>query len=336
MDEDLLLKFLTRTADERELEEIGRWIRSDKKRADELFEMERLWSLRDELRYSDEKRLDEAYKELLGRLERRGVGVRKERRRSRLRSILAACLRYAAIVVLVSVVSIEAYKYATAKAEPAPVENHIQVPGGQRVLLTLSDGTRVWLNARSEFSYPSRFSKDARNVRLEGEGFFEVAHDADRPFVVKGGLLDIKVLGTKFNMRNYEDEASSVTLVEGKVEVATADEGERLTLRPREQVVYSPETGITLNRDVDTDVWRAWTKGELIFRDQPLRAICRELERKFNVRIDIRDPRLAEELFTCHFDETVGIQDVMSLLGETRKLTYSFEKNNIIIRSLKK
>ena len=70
--------------------------------------------------------------------------------------------------------------------------------------------------------------------------------------------------------------------------------------------------------------------------DKPVRAICRELERKFNVRIDIRDPRLAEELFTCHFDETVGIQDVMSLLGETRKLTYSFEKNNIIIRSLKK
>ncbi len=336
MDEELLIKFLTRTADERELEEIERWICSDKKRADELFELEHLWSLRNELKYSDKERLDKAYEELRGKLELGRGRVNGKGRRPRLLSFVGACLRYAAIVILASVASIEIYRHMVADEEPSSVENHIQVPAGQRVLLTLSDGTRVWLNARSEFSYPSHFSKDERNVRLEGEGFFEVAHDADKPFVVRGGLLDIKVLGTKFNLRNYENEANSVTLVEGKVEVGTADDGERLTLNPKEQVVYSPETGIQLNKDVDIDVSRAWTKGELIFRDQPLEVICRELERKFNVRIDIRDPRLAEELFTCHFDETVGIQDVMSLLEETRKMTYSIAKNNIIIRSPKK
>lgn len=336
MNEDLLIKFLTRTADEQELQEIARWIGSDKKRADELFAMEHLWSLRNELKYSDKKSLEQAYEELRAQLKLDHKHMEENRKHSHLFSFVGVFLKYAAIIILVSLISIEMYRYVVSERELVLTENCIQVPSGQRVLVTLSDGTKVWLNARSEFSYPSRFPKDERCVYLKGEGFFEVAHDADKPFVVQGGLLDIKVLGTKFNLRSYENEENSVTLMEGKVEVGIADNQERLTLSSKEQAIYSPGTGIRVNKDVDTDMWRAWIKGELIFRDQPLETICNELERKFNVRIDIQDPFLAKELFTCHFDETVQIQEVMSLLAETRKMTYSISKNDIIIRSLKK
>ena len=127
------------------------------------------------------------------------------------------------------------------------VYNTITVPRGGEYQLTLSDGTRVWLNAETELKYPVAFVGEGREVMLKGEAYFEVAKNVSRPFVVKTEQLDIKVLGTSFNMKSYPSETQQVTLVQGKVEVRVGNYSRKL--QPGEQLNYSSE-GPEI-RDVD-------------------------------------------------------------------------------------
>lgn len=332
MNEELLIKFLVKTASPDELEEIEKWISQCKDNANWLFEIERIWAIKEELKYSNEKELKNAYNELRTQLDKRKIRP-ASKKRSQIPTFIISALKYAAIVLIISTLSISIYQWID-EQRIAP-SNQIEVPKGQRAFLTLSDGTKVWLNAQSRLTYPGEFTNQERKVQLEGEGYFEVAPDSRKPFIIDGDLLDVKVLGTKFNMRVYKGEENSITLSEGKVEVATSDGKNRLTLQPKEQAIYSTEKGMRLYKNVDTDSDRSWIKGELIFHDQSLEKICLELERRFDWNIEIQDPGLAQELFTCHFDENVRLEDIMRLLSTTRQLAYSIDKERIIIRKPK-
>lgn len=332
MSEDLLIKYLTHTASEEELEMIGAWISADSRNAEWLFEMERVWTLRDELKYSDQERIQEAYKRFVSSLpEKEDVPAVPWEIRSG-RWWMRSLVKYAAVVACTFALSFGLFKLTESKKQLAEVYNKIEVPSGQRVSLTLSDGTKVWLNAQSKLIYPSAFDGEERKVRLEGEGFFEVSHNPEKPFIVDGDLLEVKVLGTKFNYRSYKDEDATVTLAEGKVEVSTYDGANNLTLKPAEQVVYSVGEGISLHKHIDSELQKSWIKGETVFQDQPLSMICKDLERKFGVVIDIEDPELAEQLFTCRFKESLNIQQVMNLLRETRELNYTVNGSHITIK----
>ena len=209
--------------------------------------------------------------------------------------------------------------------------NMVEVPRGQRVALTLSDGTKVWLNSNSKFIYPAQFSSEERDVRLEGEGFFEVAHNPKSPFTVHVDLLRIKVLGTKFNVKAYKEETSFVTLAEGKVEVITDDDEQKVTMKPNQQVSYSKEYGLAVDKDINTDVVKSWILGEAAYQNKRLDEITHDLERKFDVHIDIRDRELSSEIFTCRFKESATIDQVLTLLKETRKLDYKIRGTQIEI-----
>ena len=195
----------------------------------------------------------------------------------------------------------------------------------------MPDGTKVWLNSHSKFTYPARFSSKNRDVELEGEGFFEVAHNEKVPFVVHADLLQVKVLGTKFNVKVYNEEPSAITLAEGKVEVATNDNEHKVTLRPNEQVTYSRENGLAVNKSVNTSLVRSWTVGEAAYVNEQLIDIVTDLERRFNVHITVKDPELNTELFTCRFKETAKINQVLTLLKDTRKLDYKIQGDQIQI-----
>ena len=237
-------------------------------------------------------------------------------------------MKYAAAILLIGLLSTNLYFLL--KEEPSSM-NMVEVPNGQRVSLTLSDGTKVWLNSHSKFTYPARFSSKNRDVELEGEGFFEVAHNEKVPFVVHADLLQVKVLGTKFNVKVYNEEPSAITLAEGKVEVATNDNEHKVTLRPNEQVTYSRENGLAVNKSVNTSLVRSWTVGEAAYVNEQLIDIVTDLERRFNVHITVKDPELNTELFTCRFKETAKINQVLTLLKDTRKLDYKIQGDQIQI-----
>ena len=163
------------------------------------------------------------------------------------------------------------------------------------------------------------------------EAFFEVAHKEHLPFVVHSPLLAIKVLGTKFNVKAYLNEKSVVTLAEGKVEVETNDCKNKLTLKPNEQISYSESSGLTLEKNINTNTVKLWMNGEGAFIQCRLDNIVRDLERKFDVKIIITDHSLSSEVFTCRFKDTATIEQVLHLLKETRRLDYSFEGEQIRI-----
>ena len=247
---------------------------------------------------------------------------------SRRRPLYISWMKYAAAIVLIGLLSTNLYFLL--QEQPSSM-NTIEVPNGQRASLTLSDGTKVWLNSHSKFTYPAQFSSKMRDVKLEGEGFFEVVHNEKAPFVVHADLLQVKVLGTKFNVKAYENESSFVTLADGKVEVVTNDNEHKVTMKPDQQVAYSKKNGLVINDKVDTNVIKSWTLGEAAYIKERLDEIVNELERKFNVRIEITDQELSAEIFTCRFKETATIGQVMALLKDTRKLDYRIHGDQIKI-----
>lgn len=326
MNEELLIRFLSHTCSVDEYKKVDEWVSLDKSNADWLFDMERIWSFKDELRFSDKQEIEKAYHEFISR-----IGINKTKK---VGMYVYASIKYAAIVILVSLLSVNLYKLYDKTADSL---NVVEVPRGQRVSLTLSDGTKVALNSDTRFTYPGKFSKNIREVCLNGEGYFEVAHDVKKPFVVNSDLIHVRVLGTKFDMRTYSEESSAVTLLSGKVEVEAISGGDKLILKPNEQITYSKENGFLFTRNMDVNIAKSWTRGETAFIAQRLDRICCDLQRKYDVKIDIVDPQLAASLFTCHFKESTTIEQVLTLLKETRQLDFSFNSdNNIIIYKPKK
>lgn len=323
MDEELLIRFLTHTCTTEDIKAVDNWIAADKANANWLFEMEKIWSLRNELRFSEKKEIENAYNRFLGSISKESENVKTLNMINVLK-----IMRYAAVLLVISLITVYFYKIQDNNVNAF---NLIEVPKGQHVSLTLSDGTKVILNAESKLTYPSEFSGKERSVELQGEAFFEVTHNKKRPFIVKGSFLNVKVLGTKFNFRSYPNEKAEVTLDEGKVEVESSDLKNKRILSPGQQILYTPKEGMRLINKTDVSLVKSWTTGELSFQNKRLDEICAELERKFNVHINIENKKLIKEVFTCHFKNTVTIDQIFILLKETRNINYKIKNNEITI-----
>lgn len=323
MDEELLIRFLTHRCSSDEIRKVDKWMAQDNANADWLFEMERIWSLKDQLRFSDKQEIEMAYARFMSGLQKKDIKVKKS-----WNHFYLSWMKYAVAIVLIGLLGANLYFLLQ---EESSSMNMVEVPNGQRVSLTLSDGTKVWLNARSKFTYPSAFAVKSRNVKLEGEGFFEVAHNSKLPFIVQSDLFFVRVLGTKFNMKAYLDEPSSVTLSEGKVEVVTNDNTHQMILKPNEQVTYTKKAGFVKAQVLNAEVARSWTLGEAAYINKRLDEITSDLERKFSVHIHIKDKSLASEIFTCRFKEGATIEQVLILLKETRDLDYVIKDDHIQI-----
>jgi transmembrane sensor len=158
---------------------------------------------------------------------------------------------------------------------------------GQKSIVTLSDGSRVYLNSGSFISYPEVFSPDKREITLSGEAFFEVTRDEKRPFIIQSGDVTTKVLGTSFNIRAFEQTDISVTVATGKVQVETSAKiggPDTRVLTPNQQAVYNDHGFVT--SDVNIERFIAWKSNTIHFEDTPLEQAVPVLERWFNVKIE--------------------------------------------------
>jgi ferric-dicitrate binding protein FerR (iron transport regulator) len=188
------------------------------------------------------------------------------------------------------------------------------VPAGQRVNLTLADGTVVWLNARSRLTYPAAFVGKERRVSIEGEAYFEVAKDRDRPFIVSSGGIEMKVLGTAFNVSGYSGEnVVRVSLLEGSLYVYDKNApGKNVTLRPREDVTFHGDSMILGNiRGNDCFLWKDGIYG---FEEESLCNIFKKLELYYDIHIEVKDPALLEWKYTVKFRQRDGIDEILRLL----------------------
>jgi len=166
--------------------------------------------------------------------------------------------------------------------------NRIEVEWGQMSKLTLSDSTLVWLNAGTTFEYPAMFNTRARNVKLNGEAQFKVSHNRKIPFEVMTETGIVKVHGTTFDVKSYDEERDLVvTLIEGKVEVENS-KGELLaTLNPSEQISVNKQTGAIMLKTVDTRFYSSWIEGKIVLDETKLTDLVTILERWYNIDIKL-------------------------------------------------
>ncbi len=199
--------------------------------------------------------------------------------------------------------------YSDAEVGDELVYNTLKVPFGKRFELSLSDGTKAYLNAGSSLKYPVKFLRDRdRNVYITGEAFLEVAKDAKRPFIVNTEKMNVRVLGTKFNVSSYpEDDNSEVVLVEGAVSLYKAhvdyDPSKEVLLKPGYKGSYSKKSNEISKDSVITSLYTSWMKGELIFRNMSFNNIIKKLERHYNVAIENNNTALGAKKFNANFGE---------------------------------
>ncbi|MBN2639417.1 MAG: DUF4974 domain-containing protein [Bacteroidales bacterium] len=201
----------------------------------------------------------------------------------------------------------------------------INVPEGSRVKFNLPDGTMGWLNSGAKLKYPGVFGVH-RKVELQGEAYFEVTHVDNSDFVVSVSDLDVKVLGTKFNVASYHgDNFTDVVLKEGKVEVIGTKAVFDYILEPNEMACYNREQKKLTISNIDADNYTAWKDGYLIIVDEPMGKAVDKIERWYNVDIVLNDPVLKNYHFKATFKDE-PLEEVLRLIAITTPINYKIEE----------
>ena len=253
------------------------------------------------------------------------------------RSKLTRWIVAAACAALVVVGAAVLFGHSTSADRPAPVAI-ITAGNGTRKFARLPDGTQLWLNAGSRVVLAQGFSHGQRELTLEGEAYFDVKHDEQRPFVIHTGALEVRVLGTTLNVRAYPGEPSmEATLIEGKAEVGLAGNPQSaILLHPNEKIIFPRgeekyvRQPIVPDRTDGTIVETSWTKNKLVFRNETLGDMSTRLERWYNVTIVFDDKRYQQDTISGTFPD-MPIEDVMHALHITSGFQYKIDKDTVHI-----
>ncbi|WKN45620.1 FecR family protein [Tunicatimonas pelagia] len=236
----------------------------------------------------------------------------------------------AVLVIILASAALWPTWFTSAQSEVAVSQIEKSTLPGQRTRFQLPDGTKVYLNADSRFTYPSAFAEQ-RIVYLSGEAFLEVAHDADRPFIVRTEEATVQVLGTSFNVKAHKDQPTEAVVVSGKVAFNAINHPEsRMLLQPNDKAVLNATTGETIQSLVDATSYTAWTNGTLIFDNQPLGEVFTELARWYGMTITVENPTIRECRVTAKFDD-LSLATVLDQLQFVVPITYQLEEKRISI-----
>lgn len=252
--------------------------------------------------------------------------------------------RLAGIAAVVMMAVVGLWLWAPNQGPALAQKNTVSTKNGSKSKVDMPDGTQIWLNVGSRINYDANYGKTNRDITLTGEAFFDVAHDATRPFVIHTEKLTVKVLGTAFNVKAYPgDETTEASLIKGSIEVTFPDDPhERLILKPNEKISIAnknpdkePERSVTRSpkekpvmmvsrvnyQPADSTVIEtAWLSNRLIFRGRTFEELSKEIERWFNVTVIVHDPTILDRKFTGTFSN----ENIMDAL-EALSLTYPFQ-----------
>ena len=203
--------------------------------------------------------------------------------------------------------------------------NTIIVPAGQRINLILSDNTNLWLNANSEFKYPTDFSNENRTVYLDGEAYFEVSKDENKPFIVKTSKGDVRVTGTSFNVEAYSRfDSFKTSLFKGGVDIYKEEE-KLVSLKPNQ--IGLLENNKLLITDISDKDQYLWREGLIAFNNKKLEEILHELEKYFDVVILINSSNLPQHTYTGKFRQSDGVDYALRVLQRSIHFTYERDED---------
>lgn len=307
MEQELLKKYLSGDASAEEKKQVMTWVKSDDANRVELLAMRKLYDIT--LWQS---------------------AAEKKQKQNR-KAVLYRVISIAALFLLVFGTSL--YINHLHRQLPDLIMQTIRVPAGQRVELILADGTSVWLNAGSTFTFPNNFSSEKRAVTLDGEGYFQVKSHKKAPFIVQTSSYDIKVLGTEFNVMAYDKSSIfEVSLLSGLVEVFSDVTNEKIQLQPNKRAYLENnklQTGNILHLD-----YLLWKEGIISFDDEPVDAMVSKLELYFDIKILIENDSFKKKRYTGKFRTKDGVEHILKVFQLKDKFIYEKDedKNTITIK----
>lgn len=203
------------------------------------------------------------------------------------------------------------------------------VPAGQRINLELEDGTKIWLNSCASIKYPTCFSGKTRTVELSGEAYFEVAHNPEKPFIVKTFKGDIEVLGTKFNVLATKKENQFITsLMQGSIKIR--NEKNSIEIKPNQMVeMRDDELFVSVIKDYDPYKWR---EGIVSFKNEPFEKIIRKMEICYGVKIQIENKKLLNHRYSGKLRTSDGVFYALRILQRDLKFSVSRDDNTIYVK----
>jgi transmembrane sensor len=223
------------------------------------------------------------------------------------------------------------YSNQAGNLNAANIYNTIKIPQGGEYNLVLSDGTKVYLNAESQLRYPVQFAGNVREVELVGEGYFEVATNAQKPFIVKTKGVSVEVIGTSFNVNAYGNTEKIVTtLVEGSVKLNMQGGSVSQILEPAEQAVFDLTSGKAEINKVDVNLYTAWKDGHLIFYDNRLEDIMTVLTRWYSADALFKNESVKNIRFSGSLDRYGDIKQILDIIKSTGKVNIEINDNTIL------
>jgi ferric-dicitrate binding protein FerR (iron transport regulator) len=364
MHKRILLQYIRNELPEEGALEVYRWITSSETNGKYFAELKNLW---------EASAIHNKKKEINIDLDKENEEIKRKIQSTKAKKlslsfILNTLQKIAAILFIPLFLGSVYFLYNYFQDPDSDDYNKLLVPKGQRSSLILHDGTKVWVNSESKLKIAEFEGRRKRIVYLEGEAYFTVAQNNNRPFVVRTTDLNIRVHGTEFNVKAYpEEETIQTTLVKGKVSIVKKNEEksrkkEAIQLKPKERFTYykkeqsvsqkvdsdiknkkekkkipekrevlkkMPETAV-ISEKVRTDLYTSWKNNRLVFRDESFGKVAKKMERWYNVNIHFENKELKDYRYWGSFDdETVG--QALNALRKTTPFQYRLEKRNIYI-----
>ena len=311
MEKETLYKFFDGKASREEKEAVRIWLESSPENEQELFK---------EREFFDALLLTGSTK----------VAGMEKKSRPFYRTVLLEAIKIAAVFAIT--VASGTYFYKSEICKIGEAMNTITVPAGQRANLTLADGTNVWLNARSEMRYPAVFTGNKREITLDGEAYFEVAKNKEIPFYVNTETNQVRVVGTHFNVCAYKGSNEfETTLVEGIVDIYAYD-NERPLTRLTKNEFFGSYQGKYKKAVLPSYDYLRWREGLYCFDDSPFSCILTKLEKYYNVKITVENPKVLNYRCTGKFKEQDGVEHILKVIQKDHPFTYTIREEGDSIR----
>ena len=245
-------------------------------------------------------------------------------------------LQSVAVVAVLMMITYFLFQPGNHQANEQLADITVETPAGSPEEIYLPDGTQVWLNAASRLTYTQDFDVTERKVYLSGEGYFEVTRNEKLPFIVKTDELQVSVLGTKFNLKNYADDGeATIYLLEGKVVIGNhVRQSEDIIMEPEQKVFFDKKTGNTRLTQVTAGNSVEWTTGVLFFDEDLLPDIAKSLERSYDVKITVHPDLANVRLYGSFSRKEQTVKDILDILFSTGKIKYSITGNEIVLYPL--
>lgn len=328
--ENIILRYLNNEADAGEKSQLLDWLKEDESNKKVFLDTCNIWLASGNIQISEEEQ-NNAFERLSASID----SYEKENRQNK--SAFRIPLRRAVAVAAIFIIAFSIAGFLVGKRYSAPnteslIVNNIVIGQDKKEIVTLPDGTSVWINSNSKLTYPDRFLGDTRLVRLEGEAFFNVTKDENKPFIVESEDMKVKVLGTEFDFKNYKNQKNIETsLLSGEVEVFFENVKESIILKPSQRITFNKDSKTFDIKDFDVTQQTIWINNELTFSNERLSDILTKIGYWYGTEVICEgninpDQKLS---FTIRNESKEELFKTISLIAPIR---YEISEEKIVVR----